>query len=117
MERTKEYGNGDRTNFSMVEDGQSMTPIAEFHQNWIACMTKANGEILNFVSRRLKQDMEAAAEFTKCKNPADLLQTQMQFVQQMTADYTEESQKLANIMGELTAEGMKNVPNRIGNKN
>ena len=101
MARVSEYEGGDRVNFTMVEDDQLTAPLVEIQRNWIECMTKVNGEFLNFLNRRVKQDLEAASQFAACKNPADFFQTQMQFVQKMAADYTEEAQKMTEIMSEI----------------
>ncbi|MGH1418018.1 MAG: phasin family protein [Hyphomicrobiaceae bacterium] len=100
MENSKQEKNIVPPGFPVEIDSQFLEKIGEFQRNWLSLMTRANCEFLSFVTHRLEKDMEAAAEFSRCKNPSEFFQTQFEFIEQMRADYTAEAPKFAKIFND-----------------
>jgi Phasin protein len=74
--------------------GQALTNAAEA---WFTASTECQREMMNFVSRRLEKDGEAAREIVACKNPADVATVQFRWVEETLRDYSDEMSKLMTI--------------------
>ncbi len=56
-------------------------------------------ESLRFMAERLEQDMDTQREMLACKTPQELMQVQSAFYKRAVAQYTEETQRMLDLMG------------------
>jgi len=70
---------------------------------WTEVMT----ESARFVSQRLQQDFETQKVMMSCKTPAEVMQVQSEFFRKAMSDYTDEAQRMYQIMTSAGEDGSK----------
>ena len=67
----------------------------------IESFTKTQKEISEFLSERIRQDMETQAEFLRCRTLDDIRETQTRFFRTAMDQYAAEATKLLKIGAEM----------------
>ena len=81
---------------------QSMQTVLRSYTAWLQSTCQVQTEMLRFINKRIREDMEMPARFAQCKNPAEIVENQMSFATTMFQDYADESQKLLDLMAKAT---------------
>jgi hypothetical protein len=68
---------------------------------WFSSTERIQTEALGFLSGRLEKAVATARELGNCKNPADYFVVQAKYAEEAVADYLAESQKMADLVGEI----------------
>ena len=84
---------------------QSMDEIAKAYSTWLERAAKLSNEAFRFAHYRVTKDLEAAAQLMRCNDPNEALTLQAEFANKLAADYVAESQKMAELVSQLTTEG------------
>lgn len=66
-------------------------------QRWYEAMAEVNGEFVNFVNKRLKEDMAVPAELAVCKTGTQMFDVYSNFFRTAVNQYFEEAETLAHI--------------------
>jgi len=66
-------------------------------QRWCEAMMEMNGELVNFVNRRLKEDMVVPVELAECKTGTEMFEVYSNFFRTAVNQYFEEAETLAHI--------------------
>ena len=81
---------------------QSLHSLVKSYNAWLDGACQVQAEMLEFFNRRIRADIELPAQLAKCTTPADMIEHQMSFAKTMLQDYSDESQKLYELMTEAT---------------
>jgi hypothetical protein len=76
-------------------------------------VNEVNGEMIEFINKRLKEDITIPAELAKCKTGEDLFEFTSQFVRKATSQYFEEAGKLAHIGSDFVGRATKVVDEEV----
>lgn len=66
-------------------------------QRWCDALVEMNGELVNFVNRRLKEDMVVPMELAECKTGTEMFEVYSNFFRTAVNQYFEEAETLAHI--------------------
>jgi len=72
-------------------------------------VTRVQREIAEFVSERIRQDMETQQEFLRCKSIDDVRELQTRFFKTAMDQYSAEATRLIRISGEVMARSLDRV--------
>jgi len=78
---------------------ESLQSIMRSYTAWIETAVELQTETAKFVTERVRKDMELPARIAACGNPQDIYQEQVEFASTMITDYSDESQKITDILG------------------
>jgi hypothetical protein len=81
--------------------GPSFELAERAYLNWLASTERIQTEALGFLNGRLEKVVATARELGNCKNPADYFVLQAKYAEEAVADYLAESQKMADLVGEI----------------
>lgn len=85
----------------MIEVNQdAMKTALQSYTSWLNNACQVQTEILGFISRRVREDLEMPKRFVDCKNPTEVVEHQVTFAQKMFSDYADESVKIMSLMSE-----------------
>ena len=90
-----------------------MQALAQTQQQMMRGITRMNGEMLDFVNRRLENDRAAMREMAGCKTVSEALSVYSRFLQGMMKDYTEEATTLAGMCAEQARESVGEMQARM----
>lgn len=93
----------------MAANQAGMRAIAEAGGHLASQMTRMNGEIADFVGRRLEHDRETMTALSTCTTLSETFSIYTDYVQRMMRDYTEEMGTLANLYAETARETMDDM--------
>ena len=71
----------------------------------LASWAEVMKEGVHFISERMGQDMQAQRDFLNCRSIEDVLRLQSKFYRDALAQYTQQFQRMAELMSEATALG------------
>ena len=74
------------------------------YQTWLVSTQRIQNEAFEFLSGRVEKALATARELGSCTNPADYLFVQAKYAESAVADWLAESQKLADLIGEIAQE-------------
>ncbi|MCH9808513.1 MAG: phasin family protein [Alphaproteobacteria bacterium] len=83
----------------------SMEVATQAYRGWVSAMLAMNTQATNFFTHRLQQDAQFSANIMKCRTPQDFAQVQMDFFQNVLADYSQQAEKV----GDLVTESFQSV--------
>ena len=90
----------------MIEVNRDAVKTAMKSYNaWLNNACQVQTEILSFITKRVREDMEMPGRFAECKSPADVVERQVVFTQKMFADYADESMRILDLMSEKSESG------------
>ena len=78
-------------------------------QRWCDALTVMNGEMLDFVGRRLKQDMVIPADLARCSTTEQVFQLYSEFFKKAVNQYVDEAATLAHISANFVGAATKIV--------
>ena len=81
-------------------DDTTMETAAQAYQAWFRSMMAMNSEATRFFTRRLQQDAQLPMTIVQCRSPQDVVQKQMEFLKTMANDYSNQAEKMGEIMSE-----------------
>jgi hypothetical protein len=81
----------------------SMADAASRNSQILQGLALLGGEWLDFVTRRLKEDVSLPAKFAGCRSPEDMSSVYTAFWQKLVHDYWKEFAVLAKLGGDITA--------------
>ena len=81
-------------------DDTTMETAAQAYQAWFRSMMAMNSEATKFFTRRLQQDAQLPMTIVQCRSPQDVVQKQMEFLKTMANDYSNQAEKMGEIMSE-----------------
>ena len=85
----------------MIEVNQdAMKTALQSYNSWLNNACQVQTEILGFISRRVREDMEMPKRFADCTCPTEVVERQVSFTQKMFTDYADESVKIMALMSE-----------------
>ncbi len=87
--------------------------MAAFNPLTTSAWSELMQENMRFLTERLEQDLETQRAMLACRTPQDLMQVQSEFLRNAFAQYTQQSQRIMQMMGgavSATAEDAK--PNK-----
>mgnify|MGYP001555427588 CR=1 FL=1 len=87
----------------------AMTAAGEIGKRWTEAMGEINGELLQFASRRLKEDMVIPAGLAKCKTGEEIFEFYSNFFRTAVNQYAEEAETLAHIGADFVGSATKVV--------
>jgi Phasin protein len=73
-------------------------------------LSKAQKEISDFVSERIRQDIEAQSEFMRCRTFDDVREVQSKFLKTAMDQYSAEASRLMQISADLMALSLPRSP-------
>ncbi len=89
----------------MIEVSEdAMSTAMDSYAAWLKNACEVQNELVSFVARRVREDIEMPMRFAECKSPADVLERQVVFTQKMFADYADESMKILDLMSDNTSQ-------------
>ncbi len=83
---------------------QSMQTVLKSYNTWLQNACRVQTEMLRFINKRIRAEMEMPTRFADCKNPADVVERQMTFARMMFEDYADEGRKMLDLMTEAAHE-------------
>lgn len=82
----------------MTEAGQqSMLAIAQLHSRLVRNALEVNAELVEFASRRIKEDIQTSERFTQCTSMNEAMELMNGFYQKAFEAYASEANKLVKI--------------------
>ncbi|WP_299560712.1 phasin family protein [uncultured Sulfitobacter sp.] len=81
----------------------SLTPTAYMSAPWFEVLTDMGTEISTFVTRRIKEDVEAQQALMQCRSPEEFQHVHAQFMQKAFDQYHEETGKLVELTERMRA--------------
>jgi hypothetical protein len=72
-------------------------PMLDGAAPWVAVMSEYNGELFDFMSRRLAKDARAMRQLHDCRTLSDVSDLHAKWVQETMKDYSDEAAKLMSI--------------------
>jgi hypothetical protein len=85
-------------------DPQSIEVVNKTYRAWFNQANRMRDETIRFAQERFTKELEAAAQFARCKDPTEAFAVQAEFASKMAADYFAEGQKIFELMGDLAKE-------------
>jgi hypothetical protein len=79
---------------------------------WLQALFAVSQEISQFTQHRLQEDMAAWAAMATCHNPEEAMACQRRFAEKATTQYTEEINKLSQMMMNIAGENMSAVQHK-----
>jgi len=83
-------------------DSPSLDYAEKVCRAWYASAGKLQDHAAKFLNNRLAGDSAALATFGQCRTPLELFNAQVEYAQRAFADIVDESQKVAEFLGEMT---------------
>lgn len=94
-----------------TEKPAAVNPMAAFNPAAAKVWQDILTESARFMTERLQKDMETQKAMLACKSPAELMQVQADFYQQAMSDYSEEANRMFQLMSQTGAKrGYDDVP-------
>ena len=87
----------------------SIEAVTKTYTEWFSQASKLRDEALRFAQDRFTKELEAATQFARCTNPAEVFALEAEFASKTAADYLAEGQKMVALIREL-AEGVSSSP-------
>lgn len=81
-------------------DTSAMEVATQGCKAWFKYMMAMNSEVNRFFTQRLQQDAQLPLRIVQCRNPQEVLQTQIDFFKKMADDYSGEAEKLGTLLTE-----------------
>jgi hypothetical protein len=81
----------------------SIADAASWNEKALQGLTMLSGEWLDFVTRRLKEDVSLPTKFAACRSPNEISSVYAAFWQKLVDDYWEEFAVLGKLGGDITA--------------
>jgi hypothetical protein len=81
----------------------SMADAASWNEKAVQGLTMLSGEWLDFVTRRLKEDVSLPAKFAACRSPNEMPLVYAAFWQKLVDDYWKEFAVLSKLGGDTAA--------------
>jgi Phasin protein len=98
-------------------------PIEAFQNATTTCLSAIEhgggmqSEWQSFIRQRLEKDGSYPGKLMKCKTPSDFLQTQFEFINDFFIDYTNELQRMGEMMKDAANESLSVAQkNSVGSK-
>jgi len=73
---------------------------------------KVNGEVTRFMSERLKEDMDTAMKFTKCRTGEDVFRMGSGFFDGMIRSYADQTARMVHVMADATQGACRPIEDR-----
>ena len=113
MAKKKSTGN-DQFGLNMPIDLSALLQIQQSGLNTLQDMHKAfvkgtaayNEELLSFLNKRFKEDIEACGQFANCSKPQDVYEVYSKFLQKTMTQYMEEAEKISNLGSKMLGDTM-----------
>lgn len=86
-------GNGPSA-FSKINGLDAMASMAAASQACIDVIGQCQGEVCNFVTRRLSNDLQHGQKLAQCKDITEAASLQQEWLRQTVDDYVSEGQRL-----------------------
>ena len=87
--------------------------ISKMNQMAITGAISFNKECLQFLSKRLKEDLQTSNEFSNCQNPQDFYDAYTHFFQTALNQYMEEVGRMSQIGNQFVGQSMKIMENQV----
>jgi len=75
----------------------AMNAAGEIGKRWTEALSEINSELLQFASKRLKEDMVIPASLVKCTTGEEIFEFYSNFFRKAVNQYAEEAETLAHI--------------------
>lgn len=89
-----------------IEPFTAWSPVIESVRTWQRAFLSINGELSNFVSCRLNEDLALTRRLAACRRPDEMWQTYSEFLMRMTSDYQTELMNLSRLGMDMAADQM-----------
>jgi len=76
-------------------------PVVRWFETYSRCQREMAEEVSRFMTERLRRNVETFGAITQSGNPASVFEVQEHWISTCVRDYTNESQKLASLSGEI----------------
>ncbi len=83
------------------KNGENVTAVMSAGEAMFSGMAEVSQEMMDFASRRLRQDIECAEDFAKASTPDELFEKQCSFARRAAQQYAEETSKLIGMMARI----------------
>ena len=90
-------------------DPQAIETVTRTYRAWFNQASRMHDETLRFAHERFTKELDAAVQLVGCTNPTEAFAVQVEFANNMAADYIAEGQKMVNLMSEI-ARGISMSP-------
>lgn len=80
---------------------KSAESVSKAYMAWLRNASRVQTEAMRFINERIAKDMEVPGKLACCKNPVEVLDTQMKFASSLLSDYMDEGRRLADMTGEM----------------
>lgn len=83
-------------------------------ESYVRRLLDVNAEAMNFVSSRLRQDVELGESFARCKTWEDVSELQQAWGSRAVEDYMSMSQKIMELTSQMTDNPWASAPHGVG---
>lgn len=83
-------------------------------ESYVRRLLDVNAEAMNFVSSRLRQDVELGESFARCKTWEDVSELQQAWGRKAVEDYMSMSQKIMELTSQMTDNPWASAPQDLG---
>ena len=90
-------------------DPQAIETVTRTYRAWFNQASRMHDETMRFAHERFTKELDAAMQLVGCTNPTEAFAVQVEFANNMAADYIAEGQKMVNLMSEI-ARGISMSP-------
>jgi hypothetical protein len=85
---------GDANVFGTIGGAGAMASMAAASQAYIDVIGQCQGEVCDFLTRRLSSDLKLGEDLAKCKDLTEAASLQQEWLRRTVEDYVSEGQKL-----------------------
>ncbi|NNE23606.1 MAG: phasin family protein [Rhizobiales bacterium] len=85
----------------MIEvNRDAMQTALKSYNAWLNNACQVQTEILGFITKRVREDLEMPKRFSECTSPTEVVEHQVSFAQKMFTDYADESVRIMALMSD-----------------
>jgi hypothetical protein len=85
-----------------IGNQNSLMAILNSYEKWVRSTVQIQSELMDFVSMRMKKDLEIPQRLAQCSDTADLIEQHMEIANTMIKDYADENQKIMKLISQAT---------------
>ena len=80
------------------------------YTTWLSDFSRLQNETLRFLSLRLSEDYQAAAQLAACKSPTEVFDLQVEYAGKVVSEFMTEGKRMLELYGHLARSGVPKQP-------
>lgn len=103
----KNNGAGESASASAMMPNLPTPDFARMATTAVNSWSEVNAHLLSFAQASLRNNLEAAEDFARCRSPEEMADAQMRFARRAYESYLDEARQLGSIFARLSTDAME----------